>query len=93
MYEAGNGKEAINQLEKEEIHMVITDIEMPVMNGVELIAYMKKNERLKKIPIVVISSYKTYSEKVGSMGVAYFIDKSDFSEETLINTFKKEKLL
>ncbi|MBN1696163.1 MAG: response regulator [Spirochaetales bacterium] len=91
--EAGNGKEAVQLLEQEEINMVITDIEMPVMNGVELIAFMKENDRYKKIPIVVISSYKTYIDKVGSMGVNYFIDKSEFSEELLMNTIIKENLL
>ncbi|MBN2535451.1 MAG: response regulator [Spirochaetales bacterium] len=93
IFEAGNGKEALQFLEEQEIDMIITDIEMPVMNGIELITKMKEKEELKNIPVVVISSYKTYSDKVEAMGVKYFIDKSEFSEEILIKTIKAENLL
>ncbi|MCW8966865.1 MAG: chemotaxis protein CheV, partial [Candidatus Pacearchaeota archaeon] len=91
--EAGNGKEAIKYLEDQDIDMVITDIEMPVMNGIELISYMKEKVKLKKIPILVISSYKTYSNKINTLNVKYFIDKSEFSESLLIDTIRKENLL
>ncbi|MBN2441720.1 MAG: response regulator [Spirochaetales bacterium] len=91
--EAGNGKEAIKYLEEQTIDMVITDIEMPVMNGIELISYMKDKANLRKIPILVISSYKTYSSKISKLNVKYFIDKSEFSESLLIETIRKENLL
>ena len=90
---ASNGQEALEKLASEKPDGVLLNVEMPVMNGIELIAYMKEKEKLKNIPVIVISSYKIYSKKVGAMGVNYFIDKSEFSEEILINTIKKENLL
>jgi two-component system chemotaxis sensor kinase CheA len=93
VFEAGNGKEALEYLAQQKINMVITDIEMPVMNGIELIERLKKNKKLQSIPIVVISSYTTYSDKVGKLGVGYFIDKGEFSEAELLVILRKEKIL
>lgn len=54
-----NGKEALTYLEgisKEEIYCIITDIEMPVMDGLTLTKNIKGNEKLKDIPVVLFSS-------------------------------------
>lgn len=40
---AVNGKEAISFLEREEIDIVLTDITMPLMNGIELISHIRQN--------------------------------------------------
>ncbi len=55
-FQAANGKEALKQLEKNWIDLVITDFTMPEMNGLELIHAMKKNNLYKEIPIVVITT-------------------------------------
>ena len=54
--EAANGKEALEQLEKNWMDIVITDFTMPEMNGLELIHAMKKNDIYKEIPVVVITT-------------------------------------
>lgn len=51
---AENGKEAINLLESNEIDLLIANMEMPVMDGVELIAYMASNH--PNIPVIAMSS-------------------------------------
>ncbi|AOY77983.1 chemotaxis protein CheV [Clostridium formicaceticum] len=54
-----NGKEALSYLEKvskDEIYCVITDIEMPIMDGLTLTKNIKSNEKLKDIPVVLFSS-------------------------------------
>ena len=56
LLEAANGQEAINLLKNAWIDIVITDYNMPVMNGLEFIKAIKKDEMSKEIPVVVIST-------------------------------------
>ncbi|MDR3542968.1 MAG: chemotaxis protein [Desulfosporosinus sp.] len=55
----GNGKEALDYLQTcsiNEIHCVITDIEMPIMDGLTLTKQIKSNSKLKQIPVILFSS-------------------------------------
>ena len=56
VYEAGNGKEGLEILSENWADLVIVDINMPVMNGEEMIEHMKANEETRDIPIIVIST-------------------------------------
>lgn len=56
LLEAANGQEAINLLKNAWIDIIITDYNMPVMNGLEFIKAIKKDEMSKEIPVVVIST-------------------------------------
>ena len=53
---APDGVEALTAMEAEKFDVVITDLEMPVMHGYDLIAEMKRSAELMKIPIVVLTS-------------------------------------
>ncbi|HEX6764304.1 MAG TPA: response regulator [Polyangiaceae bacterium] len=54
--EAGNGGAALDLLESEvEPELIVLDLEMPVMSGGELLAAMKKDERLSRLPVVIVS--------------------------------------
>ncbi len=60
---ATNGKEAIEQLEKaKDIKIVISDVMMPVMNGIELCHYVKKQEELLHIPIILLTAKNSESD-------------------------------
>lgn len=54
---AGNGEEATEVLDSREIDLVVTDIGMPVMDGLELLAYMSKKH--PGIPVIVMTSFGT----------------------------------
>ncbi|MFA6401946.1 MAG: response regulator [Salinivirgaceae bacterium] len=56
---ASNGKEAIQQLELNSFDLVLMDIEMPVMNGLETTKYIRQNmsAKLSKIPIVALTAH------------------------------------
>ena len=54
--QAGNGREGLEELNKNWIDIVILDINMPVMNGEEMIDEMKQVPELKDIPVIVIST-------------------------------------
>ena len=57
--EAKNGKEAVDFLQSEDYDMVLMDIEMPVMNGLETTKYIrdKFDSHKKNIPIVALTAY------------------------------------
>jgi two-component system, chemotaxis family, chemotaxis protein CheY len=50
------GLEAIKRLSTSEIDLVLTDLHMPEINGLELIRFIKEDARLKRIPVVIIST-------------------------------------
>jgi len=55
-YQASNGNEAMKILKNQWMDIVITDYNMPDMNGLELIEEMKKDDIFKTIPVLVIST-------------------------------------
>ena len=54
--QAANGREGLDVLEKEWIDLVFVDINMPVMNGEEMIEHVRANPLWKDIPLVVVST-------------------------------------
>lgn len=76
---AKNGKEACNLIEKHklEINVIILDREMPLMNGMEVIAWLKENEEYAKIPVIMQTGYdKPEQIKEGiDSGVFYYLIK------------------
>ncbi|MBW1666434.1 MAG: response regulator [Deltaproteobacteria bacterium] len=72
-WEAADGKDAMKVLLAEWVDLVLTDISMPNMNGLELLSTMKKDEILKSIPVVMISTEGSdkavrESEELGASG-------------------------
>jgi len=55
----GNGQQAIEILENEEIHMVFMDIEMPVMNGIETIQHIRTAfpSPLNAMPVIALTAH------------------------------------
>jgi two-component system chemotaxis response regulator CheY len=58
-HEADNGKEALELLNNEWVDIVLTDINMPVMNGQEFVQNMAASDALRSIPIIVVSTDRT----------------------------------
>ena len=56
IHQAANGREGIDTLRKHWIDLVIADINMPVMNGEEMINYMQGIPEMKDIPVIIIST-------------------------------------
>lgn len=77
VFEAGNGKEAIDILNQKSVGLVLADLNMPEMNGVELVRYMQQDEKLSKIPVVVVSteSSTTRIEQLMDVGIKGYLHK------------------
>ena len=88
VYQAGNGQEGLEILDNQWIDLAILDINMPVMNGEEMIDRMNEKPATKDIPIIVISTEgsKTRIERLEHKG-ATFVHKP-FSPETIRDTVK-----
>lgn len=62
VFSASNGLEACKVAWREKPDLILIDIEMPVMSGIEAILKIKSNKHLKHIPVVVMSSTKQFQE-------------------------------
>ncbi len=56
IFEAGDGQEALTMLEKESVDIVLSDINMPNMNGIEFLREKKNRPGMKDIPVFMIST-------------------------------------
>lgn len=86
---AGNGVEALVKLKDSRFDLVITDIMMPEMDGMELCRRVKEDTEMSSIPIVFITAKNDLDSKVKGlkMGAEAYIDKP-FSIKYLIQTVK-----
>lgn len=81
--EARHGRDALEQIRQIMPSLVVTDINMPEMNGIELIEELKKDPALCAIPCVVISTEGSQEiiDQVLHLGIAGFIQKPFRPEE------------
>lgn len=84
---AGNGEEAVRLLD-DSYDVVITDIEMPTMNGIELLAYIRKKQFDCKVIIVTTFKRAGYFEKSLNLDVDAYVLK-ERSVDELIETVDK----
>lgn len=75
--EAEHGRAALDVLKKNQVKLVIADLNMPVMDGQTLIRFMRSSPRLHEIPVVVVSSLVNPStaEVLKQMGATVVLRK------------------
>jgi chemosensory pili system protein ChpA (sensor histidine kinase/response regulator) len=90
VWTASNGAEALKVLEDMPVDLIITDLEMPVMHGYELIGRLKSSEKLREIPIIVLTSRSTerHKEKAVEIGAGEYLVKP-FEEDSLLSAVEK----
>jgi two-component system chemotaxis response regulator CheY len=81
--EAGNGEEALAQLSAHRVDVILTDINMPGMNGEELLRRLEADGVLKRIPTLVISTDATKERilQMLSLGAQGYVSKPFTPEE------------
>lgn len=82
-YYAENGRQALEQLDAHWIDIVFADINMPEMNGMEMIEEMGRKNLLEQIPVVIISTERSRQriESLKAMGIKAYLQKPFVPEE------------
>jgi two-component system chemotaxis response regulator CheY len=82
--QAANGQEALDLLRDNWVDLVLTDINMPVMNGEEFLRLMEEDEMLRTIPVLVVSTDGSEHrvQRMMSLGAKGYVRKP-FSPELL----------
>jgi two-component system, chemotaxis family, chemotaxis protein CheY len=77
LYEAGDGKAALELMRANKVDLVLADLNMPVMDGFEMIHAMRQDDNLRAIPVVVISAQPdgTRIEQMRHDGVLGYLPK------------------
>lgn len=85
---AQDGLDALQKLERGTFHLVITDIEMPRLDGLELTARIRQDPRWASLPIVIITAYADEERRRRGMqlGAQAYITKSRFDQGNLLET-------
>jgi two-component system chemotaxis response regulator CheY len=84
VHHATNGREALDILHDNWVDLVFADINMPVMNGMELVERMSDDGVLAKVPVIIVSTdgSSTRIEQLLAKGVSAYIRKP-FTPESL----------
>ena len=67
--EAASGFEALRVLPRASFDLIVTDINMPDINGLELVSFVKKNESYASIPLVIISTEGSERDRDKGLGL------------------------
>jgi len=80
---AASGTAALNELKKKDFGLVITDFNMPGMDGIELVRTIKADEKTKDIPVIMVTSdsKKSVMAEALEAGVCGFLGKPFTKEE------------
>ena len=84
---AVDGMDAWNTVRENHYDLVITDIDMPRMNGFELVSLIKNDQNLHNIPVIIVS-YKDREEEKNrglEVGADFYLTKGSFQDKALIN--------
>jgi two-component system chemotaxis response regulator CheY len=86
--EAGDGVEALKQLNDRHVSLILSDINMPNMDGLQLLAQLKQNDKWKSVPIVMVTTEGGQGKVIEAvqLGAAGYVRKPFTAEQI------KEKL-
>ena len=85
---AVNGMDGWNAVRSAPFDLVITDVDMPRLDGIELVGLIKSDLRLRSVPVIIVS-YKDREEDQRrglEAGADYFLSKASFHDETLLQS-------
>ena len=86
-----NGEDGLKCLENNpDVELIITDLNMPVMDGITFLKEVRKSEKHKYLPVIILTteSQETKKQEARTAGATGWIIKP-FSKEKLINVIKK----
>jgi two-component system sensor histidine kinase and response regulator WspE len=83
---AVDGIDALNSLRRSRYDLVVTDVDMPRLNGIELVRTLKQDAGLRAIPVVIVSYKDRGEDRMRGLdaGANYYLTKSSFHDEKLV---------
>ncbi|WP_022966576.1 hybrid sensor histidine kinase/response regulator [Denitrificimonas caeni] len=87
---AEHGQEGLDKALAEQFDAVLTDVEMPIMDGFTLTARLREHERYQECPIIIITSREKESDRRRGIevGADAYIVKGSFDQNSLVDTLK-----
>ena len=88
VHEAGDGAEALEKLKTNKVGLILSDINMPTMDGIEFLSRLKADEGLKSVPILMVTTEGSQARVLQALelGAAGYVRKPFTAEQI------KEKL-
>jgi two-component system sensor histidine kinase and response regulator WspE len=85
-----DGVEALDRLRREDWDLVVTDVDMPRMNGVDLITQMRTDPRLRRTPVIVVSSRDSGDHRQRGLdaGADAYVSKGEFDQEMVLQAVR-----
>ena len=83
---AVDGMDGWNAVRHGEYDLVITDVDMPRMDGIELTSLIKRDAKLKSLPVLIVSYKDREADRMRGLeaGADYYLTKGSFHDETLL---------
>jgi two-component system, chemotaxis family, sensor histidine kinase and response regulator WspE len=83
---AVDGMDGWNAARTGHFDLIITDIDMPRMDGIELVTLLKKDANLKSLPVMIVSYKDREEDRLRGLdaGADYYLTKGSFHDETLV---------
>jgi two-component system sensor histidine kinase and response regulator WspE len=83
---AVDGMDGWNAVRSGHYDLVITDVDMPRLDGIELASLIKQDPQLKSVPVLVVSYKESQEDRLRGLeaGADYYITKGAFHDETLL---------
>jgi len=87
---AVDGVDGFNALQLDRFDLIVSDIDMPRMNGIDLVKKIRSDPNLKEIPIIIVSYKERAEDRIKGLeaGANYYLTKSSFQDEGLINAVR-----
>ncbi len=88
---AVDGKQAWLLLQEQEFELVVTDVEMPQMNGFELTEMIKQSERYRRLPVIIVTSLANEADRQRGIevGAEAYIVKGQFETRVLLDVVEQ----
>ncbi len=85
-----DGMDGWNAVRSSQFDLVVSDIDMPRMNGFEFVNNMKNNPNLKSLPVIIVSYKDREEDRIRGMevGADYYLTKSSFHDNTFMQAVK-----
>ena len=88
---AVDGADGWNSVRGGEFDLVVSDIDMPRMNGIELVRSIKQDAKLRSLPVVIVSYKDREEDRMRGLeaGADGYLTKSSFQDHTLLKTVER----